>query len=256
MDLRIDVQDGRAEAFVSRPGNAERELPGVLLFMDVFGLRPQIRSMMDRIAGWGYVVLAPNVFHRAGTVADLAPTVDLREPGERDRHLAAAKPRLETLNPELSRSDTSYYLDALVGLPGVAGGVGVVGYCMGARLALRAGGDHSDRVAAVGGFHGGGLVTNLADSPHRSLATTRAGVLLRHADHDPSMPLEGMDVIASLAIRSGVALDQSVYPGAPHGYSMADTPMYDEPAAEQHFEDLHEHLSRYLPGRKPESLKL
>lgn len=246
VDLAIEMADGTAEAFVSRSESAERDLPGVLLFPDIFVLRPQIRAMTNRIASWGYVVLAPNVFYRSGTVADLVPAVDLREPGGRDGYIQTAFPRMEALTSELSRPDTTAYLDALQALPGVSGAVGVIGYCMGARLAVRAGGDHPDRVSAVGGFHGGGLATDEADSPHRSLATTRAAVLLRHADDDPSMPPEGMQAIASLARESGVPLDQAVYPGAPHGYSMADTSMYDENAAERHFEELRDHLARRL----------
>lgn len=248
MDVRIDMADGHAEAWVARPEDAGRDLPGVLLFMDAFGLRPQIREMVERIAAWGYVVMAPNVFHRSGSVADIAPAADLRQPEERDRFLTQAVPRMNDLTPQLSRADSVRYLEALMELPGVADAppVGVIGYCMGARLALRAGGDHPDRVAAVGGFHGGGLVTEEPDSPHRSLASTRAAVLLRHADDDPSMPAEGMETITSLAGDAGVTLDQSVYPGAPHGYSMADTSMYEPAAAERHFDDLHEHLGRHL----------
>lgn len=250
VDLTIETQDGSPEAFVSRPEGEGHDLPGVLLFPDIFVLRPQIRRMANRIASWGYVVLAPNVFYRSGTVDELVPPADLREPEGRDRYIETAFPRMEALTSDLSRPDTTAYLDALTELPGVSGPVGVIGYCMGARLAMRAGGDHPDRVAAVGGFHGGGLVTDAADSPHRSLATTRAAVLLRHADEDPSMTPEGMDAITALATESGVTLDQAVYPGAPHGYSMADTSMYDEAAAERHFEDLREHLARHLtrPG--------
>lgn len=246
VDLSIDTVDGTAEAFVSGPETAGHDLPGVLLFPDIFGLRPQIRTMTDRIASWGYVVLAPNVFYRSGTVDDLAPTVDLCEPVQRDGYIATVCPLMEGLTSDLSRPDATAYLDVLLALPGVAAHAGVIGYCMGARLALRAGGDHPDRVAAIGGFHGGGLATDDSDSPHLSLATTRATVLLRHADDDPSMPQEGMDAITSLARQSGVSLDQDVYPGAPHGYSMADTSMYDETAAERHFEDLRENLARCL----------
>lgn len=250
MTVQIETGDGLAEAWVARPEDTERALPGVLLFMDAFGLRPQIREMAQRIADGGYVVLAPNVFHRSGSVEEIAPTADLREPEGRDRALEQAIPRMNELTPGLSRADTTRYLEALAELPGVAGDapVGVIGYCMGARLALRAGGDHPDRVAAVGGFHGGGLVTEEPDSPHRSLASTRAAVLLRHADDDPSMPVEGMDVIASLAEDAGVDLGQSVYPGAPHGYSMADTAMYEPSAAERHFAELQSHLGRHLPA--------
>src|SRR5699024_9377526 len=143
MTVQIETGDGLAEAWVARPEDTERALPGVLLFMDAFGLRPQIREMAQRIADGGYVVLAPNVFHRSGSVEEIAPTADLREPEGRDRALEQAIPRMNELTPGLSRADTTRYLEALAELPGVAGDapVGVIGYCMGARLALRAGGD-------------------------------------------------------------------------------------------------------------------
>ncbi|MEH3069085.1 MAG: dienelactone hydrolase family protein, partial [Aeromicrobium erythreum] len=98
----------------------------------------------------------------------------------------------------------------------------------------------------VGGFHGGGLVTDQPDSPHLGLTTATARVLLRHADGDASMPPEHQQVIAETAAEHGVALDQGVYPGAPHGYSMADTSMYDEQAAERHATELRELLDSTL----------
>jgi carboxymethylenebutenolidase len=249
MDLLIDdMGEGHAEAYVARPGTTGGDVPGVLLFMDAIGLRPRIRDLAARIADWGYVVLAPNLFHRSGTAEETSPTTDLRLPGERERFFEQVRPRMTALTTELSRRDTERYLDALLELPGVDADapVGVVGYCMGVRLALRAAGDHPTRVGAVGGFHGGGLVTDAPDSPHRSLATLRAGVLLRHADHDASMPPEAMATLAETARAHGVDLDQDVYPDAPHGYSMADTSMYDESAAERHFEELRRHLDRHL----------
>jgi carboxymethylenebutenolidase len=250
MDLTIEMDDGRAEAWVARPRSAARDVPGVLLFMDAIGLRPQIRRMADRIAEWGYVVLAPNLFHRSGTAEETSPTTDLRLPGERERYFEQLRPRLAALTPELSRRDSERYLDTLVSLPGVdaASPVGVVGYCMGVRLALRAAGDRPTEVGAVGGFHGGDLVTDAPDSPHLSLESMRAGVLLRHGDQDPSMPPEAMATIADMARAHGVDLDQDVYAGAPHGYSMADSSKYDEGAAERHFEELRRHLDRHLKG--------
>ena len=75
----IPVPDGTAEAYVAGPD--DRSSPGVLFFMDAFGLRPQIEDMLVRIAGWGYTVLAPNVFHRDGSVADLSTTATTRWTG-------------------------------------------------------------------------------------------------------------------------------------------------------------------------------
>lgn len=243
----VTTGSGEAEAWLARPRHAVGKTPGVLLFMDAIGLRPQIRQMADRIADWGYVVLAPNTFHRSGSAEATSPRGDLRSPGAREEFFTEAVPRMRALTSDLSRADTTAYLDALRSAEGVAEGpVGVIGYCMGARLALRAAGDHPDTVAAVGGFHGGGLVTEEADSPHLWLRSAKAHILLRHADQDPSMTPEQMDVLASTARSAGLSLDQEVYTGAPHGYSMTDTSMYDAKAAERHFEELREHFASHL----------
>ena len=69
--IEIPVPDGTAEAYVAGP--TDGSAPGVLFYMDAIGLRPQIQDMVGRVAGWGYTVLAPNVFYRNGRAADLAP---------------------------------------------------------------------------------------------------------------------------------------------------------------------------------------
>ncbi|GAA1875929.1 dienelactone hydrolase family protein [Lapillicoccus jejuensis] len=246
MDLiEIPVNDGTAEAYVARPASGSG--PGVLLFMDAIGLRPQIARMADRIAGWGYVVLAPNVFWREGSAQETSPTADLREPGAREEFMGSAMGRVGRLTTDQAQPDIAAYLDALAGLDGVVGDkVGVVGYCMGVRLALRAASRHPERVAAVGGFHGGGLVTDEPDSPHLGLANARAEFVLGHADHDGSMPPEAVQALGEALEKAGLRARNEIYPDAPHGYSMADTSMYQEAGAERSFTELEELYRRTL----------
>jgi carboxymethylenebutenolidase len=241
----IDLPDGSAEAFVCWPDDAD-EHPGVLFFMDAIGLRPQIEEMCRRIASWGYVVLAPNVFHREGRVNHLAPRTDLRDPDARAEFMAGAMARVRNLTADLAGQDITGYLEALRSLPGVAEGpVATTGYCMGARLALRAAG-LDEQVAAVGGWHGGGLVTDGPDSPHLALSRTRAQLAFGHADNDRSMPPEAVERLGAAIADAGLVATNEVYPGAPHGYTMADTSSYDEGAAERHFETLRSLLDRAL----------
>lgn len=250
----VPVPDGTAQAHVSRPERGTGL--GVLLFMDAIGLRAQIAAMCDRIASWGHVVLAPNVFHREGQVSALAPKGDLRDPGERDAFMALAMPRVGALTPDLARPDIAAYLDALRGLEGVEDGpVGVVGYCMGARLAVYAAADHPDAVAACAGFHGGGLVTDDPQSPHRVLPSARAEFLFGHADHDRSMPPEAVAELGVVLHESGLTGHNEVFPDAPHGYTMADTSMYQELSAERHFRELAALFERTLrgPGTTPDA---
>ncbi|CUR57053.1 putative hydrolase [metagenome] len=245
--IEIPTPDGLAEAYVARPEAPVEAVPGVLLFMDAIGLRPRIQDMADRIAGWGYVVLVPHLFHRLGRAADLAPSEDLRLPGAREAFFAEAMPRVGTLTAEVSERDIAAYLSALRDLPGVATSpVGVVGYCMGARLAVRAACAHPDEVAAAAGFHGGGLVTDDDDSPHRGLGSARAEFVFGHADHDRSMPQAAVDELGSALAAAGLSASNEVYAGAAHGYSMADTSMYDEAATERHFAELRGLFDRVL----------
>ena len=243
--IEIPVPDGTAEAYVAHPPG--REGPGVLFFMDAIGVRAQIAAMCDRIASWGYVVLAPNVFHREGSVDEVRPHADLTQPGEREAFFAQAMPRVGRLTSDQAVPDIAAYLTALRGIGGVADGpVAAVGYCMGARLAVRAGTGHPDDVAAVGGFHGGGLVTDAPDSPHRALGDARAEFVFGHADQDRSMPAEAVVALGEALAAAGLVARNEIYPGAAHGYTMADTSMYDEQAAERHFTELRGLLERAL----------
>ena len=106
---------------------------------------------------------------------------------------------------------------------------------MGARLAVRTGGRFPGTVAAAGGFHGGRLVTEDPDSPHLAIASSTAEHAFGHADRDRLMPLEQIEALEEALRQTGRRYLNEVYEGAPHGYAMADTPMYDEAAAERHF---------------------
>ncbi|WP_151083133.1 dienelactone hydrolase family protein [Nocardioides cynanchi] len=239
--LDIETPDGTAEAYLTGEG------PGVLFFIDAIGLRPQIEQMCDRIAGWGYTVLAPNVLYRSGTAAQTSPTGDLRAPGAREAYFELVGPRLAALTSDAVMRDLPAYLAALrehsEGGPG--GLVGVVGYCMGARLAVRAAG-LDPAVVAAAGFHGGGLVTEEPDSPHLALSSARAEFVFGHADNDRGMTPEHVERLGQALAAAGLTATNEIYPGSPHGYSMADTSMYDEPGAERSFDALEALLARTL----------
>lgn len=245
--IEVPTADGTAQAHVSHSPSGSG--PGVLFYMDAIGIRPQVAQMCDRIASWGYVVLAPNVYHREGDVASLAPDRDLREPGEREAFMAEALPRLQRLTPDAACSDFPAWIEALRALDGVhEGPVGVTGYCMGAALALRTATGHPDDVVAGGGFHGARLATDDPDSPHQGLGRARAEFCFGHADEDPSMPPESVATLGEALAGHGLSATNEVYPGAPHGYTMADTSAYDESSAERHYAELEALLERTLAG--------
>jgi carboxymethylenebutenolidase len=239
--VEIETPDGPADAYLA--GGEGR--PGVLFYMDAIGLRPRIEDMADRIASWGYAVLAPNVFHRDGRAAELAPTEDLRQPANRKAFFPGAMARVRALTPARSNPDAGLWMSEL--LAHTAGErVAVTGYCMGARLAVRTTALFPDTVVACGGFHGGGLATDDADSPHRVLGNAHAEFLFGHADHDPSMPRAAVERLGAALDAAGLTATNEVYAGAAHGYTMADTDVYDEAATERHFAELEALLARTL----------
>ena len=245
--LEIPLPGGAAEAYLARPDGGPG--PGVLFYVDAIGLRPQVEAMADRIASWGCTVLVPNVFHRAGRAADLAPTEDLRAPGARDRFFDdGASARVAALTPELSDADAPSWVAALRE-HAVPGPIGITGYCMGARLAVRTAALFPGDVAAVGGWHGGRLVTDADDSPHRLLDRTRAAYHFGHADQDPGMTAEDVAALGEALREAGLDHVNEVYAGAPHGYTMADTSVHDPAATERHYEALRALLARTLGTR-------
>lgn len=247
--IEIPAADGTAEAYIAGHEVGETR-PGVLFFIDAIGLRLQIERMVDRIAEWGYTVLAPNLFYRTGGASSLAPTTDLREKGAREAFFATVGPRMRDLTSERVRRDITVYIEVLRSLPAVApSGIGVTGYCMGARVATYAAGDHPDDVVAVGGFHGGRLVTDAEDSPHLGLVNARAEFIYGHAENDGSMPPEAVERLGSALRSHGLSASNEIYPGAAHGYTMADTSAYDEAAAERHFAELRALFGRALAPR-------
>lgn len=247
MLIEISAAEGTAEALVVRPSTGTGPFPGVILYMDAFGLRPRIEEMAQHIADWGYVVLAPNVFYREGTAAELAPAMDMTTQDGRENAGKAAFPRVGRLTSDKALPDIDAWLSALQGLDGVAPGpVGTLGYCMGARLAVRTATAHPEAVVACGGFHGGGLATDAEDSPHLGLGQARAQFVFGHADQDQSMDLDAVARLGAALDAAGLVSSNEVYAGAPHGYTMADTSMFHEEATERHYAELRDLLDRTL----------
>ncbi|GHB73568.1 hydrolase [Streptomyces xanthochromogenes] len=243
----IPTQDGMADAYFVHPDGHGRH-PAVLLYQDAFGPRPALNAMADRLAAEGYAVLVPNVFYRQGR----SPVVSLPAHIDHDNRgalFAELGPLMQGLTPDLVVADAHAYLGWLADCPQAADGpVGITGYCMGARLALYTAGSYPDRVAAVGGFHGGRLATDQPDSPHLAAATMTAEAYFGHADQDESMPPAQQEFLEKALTEAGVIHRCEVYQGAGHGYTQSDTSEFDPEATERHWAALLDLFGRTLRG--------
>ncbi|WP_189970542.1 dienelactone hydrolase family protein [Streptomyces violascens] len=241
--LQIPTPDGLADGFAAFPEHGGQH-PGVLLYMDAIGLRPVLEETARELAGHGYYVLVPNLFYRYGP----APVVEV--PGfigqeNRVELFGQLMPMVDALTPELALRDAGAYLAFLTSQPEVgAGPVGTVGYCMGGGLAMRTAAAHPELVAAVAGFHPGGLVTDAPDSPHRLAAKLTAEVHFGLAEHD--LTPEGIAELGRALDAAGVDYSCEVYPGTLHGFTMADTAAFSPAGMQRHWERLLPLLGRTL----------
>ncbi|KDN75902.1 MULTISPECIES: dienelactone hydrolase family protein [Streptomyces] len=240
--LHLPTPDGRADAFAAFPDDGGRH-PGVLMYPDGFGIRPVLREMARELAGHGYFVLVPNVFHRHGP----APVIDLPEHiGEEARPavLARLMPLIEAHTTERVLRDADAYLRFLTARPEVAAGpVAVTGYCIGGLLAMRTASAHPGRVAAVAGFHGP-VTADGPDGLHRLLSPITAEVHLGHAASD--LTPEALGELNRALDAAGVDHTSEIYPGTVHGFTMSDTDAFDAAALRRHWDRLLPLLERTL----------
>ncbi len=250
MDLRtstvdIDTPDGTADAFLAAP-EGRGPYPAVLFYMDAFGPRPRLEEMATRIADQGYVVLVPHVFYRQGR-APLLDTTKLMDPDERGKLFSTLMPWMKQLTPERAMQDADAYVDYLLAHDEVGDGpIGVTGYCMGGALALRTAAHRPEQVAAAAAFHPARLVSDAPDSPHLLVDRLKAEVYVASADNDQGMTPEQQQKLDESLTEARVTHTCEQYDGAAHGFTMADTAVYDEAATERHWDALLPLLARRL----------
>ncbi|MFI2367882.1 dienelactone hydrolase family protein [Streptomyces sp. NPDC018833] len=241
--VRIPTTDGQADAFAAFPDRGGRH-PGVLLYTDAFGLRPELAERARELAGHGYYVLVPNLYYRHGP----APVIELPEHiGEEIRPAVIARlmPLIEAHTTERVLRDADAYLRFLTTQPEVsAGPIAAIGYCMGPALAMRTAAAHPDQVAVVAGFHPGFLVTDAPDSPHRLIPRIKAEVHLGLSEND--MSSEALTELHQALDAAGVDYTCEIYPGTVHGFTMSDTDAFNPSALQRHWDRLLPLLGRTL----------
>lgn len=241
-DVQIHTADGIPDAVFFSP-DASRRWPGVLHLTDIGGIRPAYREMARRLAAEGYAVLVPNVFYRTGK----PPMLDFKPVMGEERTMKRFAELSGPLTPDAMEQDCSTYLDYLSANHSVAQGpIGVVGYCFTGSMALRAAAARPDKVSAAASFHGGGLYTDAATSPHRVLPRVRAQLYFGHAVQDRSMPQEAIEKLDRALEAWGGQYESEVYTDALHSWTTLDSAVYNQPQADRAFAKLIELLARTL----------
>jgi carboxymethylenebutenolidase len=201
--------------------------PGVLIWPDIFGLRPAFRQMGKRLAESGYSVLVVNPFYRTKK----APTASAGGATP----LAEVRPLAASLSETPNMTDAKAFVGWLDTQASVARNrkIGTQGYCMGGPLAFRTAVAVPDRVGAVASFHGGQLVTNMPNSPHLQAAKTKAQFLVAIAASDDDSRPNDKTALKDTFAAANVTAEIEVYAGTMHGWCPPDSTVYNEPLAEK-----------------------
>jgi carboxymethylenebutenolidase len=238
-DVTVKTADGTCDAAFFHPAKGAH--PGVVIWTDIFGLRPAYREFGRRLAAEGYSVLVPNPFYRTAKAPVFGDISQFNFQNEADR--AKLPPLTTPLNaPGAAESDGKAYVEFLDAQSQVSKSrkIGTQGYCMGGPLALKTAAMASDRVAAVGSFHGGGLVTDKPDSPHLLAPRIKARLYIAIAGSDDMKQPDAKDKLREAFAAAKVPAEIEVYPRAQHGWCVPDmpaqpdgTPIYNKPDAER-----------------------
>lgn len=224
-DVNVPTPDGTADCYFVHPTTGTA--PGVLIWPDIFGLRPAFRQMGKRLAQSGYSVLVVNPFYRAKK----APTA--AEGGATP--ISEVRPLAQALNEQTNMTDAKAFIAWLDKQPSVAKNrkMGTQGYCMGGPMAFRTAAAVPDRVGAVATFHGGGLVTDKPNSPHLEAATSKAQFLIAIAESDDKRSPNDKNILKETFAKANLPAEIEVYAGTAHGWCPPDSHVYNEPQAEK-----------------------
>jgi len=211
--IQIHTQDGSFSGYLATP--AAGKGPGIVLCQEIFGVNVTMRQVADYYAEEGYTVLVPDLFWR------IAPGIEL---SDRGADFQRALGLYQQFDEDKGVQDVGAALAALRQRPECAGHTGVLGFCLGGKLAYLAACRLPDVACAVG-YYGVGIERALAEAQH-----IRGRLVLHVAERDGFCPPEAQAKIReALAGRPGVEL--YVYPGMDHAFARAGGEHFDKASA-------------------------
>ena len=229
--VSIVTPDGTADGFFAYPAKGRHA--AILVWPDILGLRDSFKDKARQLARAGYAALVVNHYYRSAKAPVLAAGASFTDPAVR----AAIAPFGKALSPATYASDGKAFVAWLDRQAEVDTGrkIGTVGHCMTGGATIRTAAAAPDRVGVAASMHGGGLVTEAPDSPHRLIGATKAALLIAIAQNDDAREPASQASLRAACETAGRTCEIEVYP-ANHGWTVADSPSYDAAQAERAFQ--------------------
>lgn len=229
-DVTITTPDGSCDAYFVAPAKGKH--PAVIVWPDIFGLRPAFRQMADRLAQSGYAVLTVNQFYRSTKTPFITPGQ-----GFDDALKAKVGPWRALLTPDATTRDAKAFIAWVDGQKEVdrKRGIGSTGYCMGGPMVMYTAAASPARVHGGATFHGGGLA---AEGLLALVPTMKAHWLIAIAENDDSRSPDDKDKLKAAFAASGQPAEIEVYKGTMHGWCPPDSQVYNADQANKAWDRL------------------
>lgn len=236
--------DGLADGRLIVP-EGPSQLPLVVWYVDALGLRDTSTALGERLARAGYAVLQPNPYWRQGAFAPFDARTTFADAAERARVMGM----IRAIDPARFVADTEALIGAVSDARVDTRRFATLGYCMGGRFAFIAATLLPARVVACAAIHAGGLVNDSPESPHRLADRAAARFYFGVADEDPTCTPEHQAILRTALDAAGLRYQLELNSGVRHGYAVPDFPVYDEAAAERHWQRVLALLGETLGAR-------
>ena len=229
-ELEIETADGVMQTFVCHPERGTA--PTVILYMDAYGVREELRDIARRLATCGYYLMLPNLYYRMGAF-ELGP---IPEPDEEQRiaHLTQCVQSLTI--PSVMADTEALFRLADQEVAADAEAIGTLGYCMSGRFAVAAAARWPGRVKAAASIYGTWLVSDDPESPHRAGAKAPGELYFACAEEDHWAPLPVVAELRAALDAANANAEVEVFEGVKHGFAFKSRHGYDRPAEDRHWE--------------------
>ncbi|RZT36636.1 dienelactone hydrolase family protein [Cupriavidus agavae] len=213
--ITITVPDGSFDAYLATPQGTNARGTAIVVIQEIFGINADMRETCDNFAREGFVAICPDLYWRQ------EPNVELTDKTEAEWQKALAL--YNAFDVDKGVADIDATIGAVRQQPGVNGGVGTVGYCLGGLLAYltatRTGAD-----AAVS-YYGVGMDKHLGEASKISKP-----LLMHIADEDEFVPPEARQKIIG-ALQGNPQVEIHTYPGCQHAFARIQGIHYVDDAA-------------------------
>ena len=228
-EIEIKTPDGVADAYFVHPSSGAH--PGVLMWPDIFGLRPAFRTMGKRLAQSGYSVLVPNPFYRTAKAPVVPEGASFDDEPTRQKLMSL----MGSLTPDIQITDAKAHVGYLTSQNAVdrKRKLGTAGYCMGGPMTMRTAATFPDRIGAGASFHGANLATDKPESPHLLVPKMKARYLIAIAENDDQRDPSAKNLLREAFAKASLKAEIEVYAGTMHGWCVLDSKVYNQEQAEK-----------------------